>query len=153
MANGSVPAHVAHVAHVAHALHPAIASASFSGGAAAALVFVYLAIAVISIIAAVKVVTKAGYSGWWVLVAFVPIVGLVMALVFAFADWPVLRELRALRAQVTSSSGYRSPHDAGGGAAPGGGSAGTGLPPAGWYPAPDGRQRYWDGHAWTDHFA
>ena len=21
----------------------------------------------------------------------------------------------------------------------------------GWYPTPDGRQRYWDGHAWTDH--
>src|SRR6476661_10045630 len=25
--------------------------------------------------------------------------------------------------------------------------------PAGWYPQPDGRQRYWDGHRWTDHFA
>jgi len=25
--------------------------------------------------------------------------------------------------------------------------------PAGWYPQPDGRQRYWDGERWTDHFA
>ncbi len=25
--------------------------------------------------------------------------------------------------------------------------------PAGWYPQEDGRQRYWDGAAWTDHFA
>jgi hypothetical protein len=25
--------------------------------------------------------------------------------------------------------------------------------PAGWYPQPDGRQRYWDGQQWTDHFA
>lgn len=25
--------------------------------------------------------------------------------------------------------------------------------PAGWYPTPDGRQRYWDGESWTEHFA
>jgi hypothetical protein len=25
--------------------------------------------------------------------------------------------------------------------------------PAGWFPQPDGRQRYWDGEAWTDNFA
>lgn len=25
--------------------------------------------------------------------------------------------------------------------------------PAGWYPQDDGRQRYWDGEAWTEHFA
>ena len=25
--------------------------------------------------------------------------------------------------------------------------------PAGWYPQEDGRQRYWDGAAWTEHFA
>ncbi|GAB3439054.1 hypothetical protein GCM10027517_12010 [Phycicoccus ginsengisoli] len=25
--------------------------------------------------------------------------------------------------------------------------------PAGWYPQEDGRQRYWDGSAWTEHFA
>ena len=25
--------------------------------------------------------------------------------------------------------------------------------PAGWYPQEDGRQRYWDGAQWTEHFA
>ncbi|PKW25712.1 DUF4352 domain-containing protein [Phycicoccus duodecadis] len=25
--------------------------------------------------------------------------------------------------------------------------------PAGWYPQPDGQQRYWDGQRWTEHFA
>ena len=25
--------------------------------------------------------------------------------------------------------------------------------PAGWYPQSDGRQRYWDGAQWTEHFA
>lgn len=30
----------------------------------------------------------------------------------------------------------------------------AGLPPAGWYPNPSGPgQRYWDGVAWTGHFA
>jgi uncharacterized membrane protein YhdT len=31
---------------------------------------------------------------------------------------------------------------------------GIALPPAGWYPAPDGTGRqYWDGQAWTEHRA
>lgn len=25
--------------------------------------------------------------------------------------------------------------------------------PAGWYPQPDGQQRYWDGELWTEHYA
>jgi len=28
-----------------------------------------------------------------------------------------------------------------------------GQTPAGWFPQPDGRQRYWDGSAWTEHYA
>jgi len=28
----------------------------------------------------------------------------------------------------------------------------AGGPPAGWYPTQDGRQRYWDGASWTDHY-
>jgi uncharacterized membrane protein YhaH (DUF805 family) len=35
------------------------------------------------------VLRKAGYSGWWVLLGFVPIVGLVMLWVFAFSRWPI----------------------------------------------------------------
>jgi hypothetical protein len=35
------------------------------------------------------VVKKAGYSGWWVLLGLIPIVGLVMLWVFAFSRWPV----------------------------------------------------------------
>ena len=37
---------------------------------------------------------KAGYSGWWCLIWFVPIANLVMLWVFAFADWPALRQPR-----------------------------------------------------------
>ena len=82
------------------------------------LVFVYLAFAVIGIIAAVKVVTKAGYSGWWVLVCFVPFVGTVFVLIFAFSTWPVTRELETLRAQVVGSGAY-GPGRYGGGSGPG----------------------------------
>ncbi|WP_417317090.1 DUF805 domain-containing protein [Emcibacter sp.] len=44
-----------------------------------------------SIWASIRVIHKAGYSGWWVLITFVPIVNFIMIWVFAFADWPNLR--------------------------------------------------------------
>jgi hypothetical protein len=218
-------------------------SSSLSGGAIAFLVvlgLIYLGLIVLFIAAYVKIVTKAGYSGWWVLIGLVPVVGLVMFLVFAFSDWPALRELKRLRAQEgyrggvgqqgwypggpgswgggepwgagpwaggpggfgpqgsfgptapgtgtdaapaqgpgTSGSpateaglppfgrtGSVAPATAGGegpvapaitgGEGPvagGGGSVAAAAAPAGWYPTPDGRRRYWDGTAWTDHFA
>jgi uncharacterized membrane protein YhaH (DUF805 family) len=54
-----------------------------------------LVVAVISIVATVRVITKAGYSGWWILISFVPFVNLVMFLVFAFSKWPVEQRLEA----------------------------------------------------------
>ncbi len=70
------------------------------------ILFIYLALAVLGIVAAVKIVTKAGYSGWWVLIAFVPIVGTVFVLIFAFSTWPVTREVQHLRAQLAGAGGY-----------------------------------------------
>lgn len=229
-----------------------------------AVVIVYVALLVLSIVAWVKIVTKAGYSGWWVLVAFVPVVNFVMMLVFAFSRWPALIEADRLRAQSAGPPGFGPAAGWGGGWGPGGtgfggspygsapfgpGAAGTAVaggpqmggpggpgtgasgaggmpggseaqpgrspveveaalpsfwnfqphgpadppaaggptvaagpagpgqpgaagqpvssadvgrpaaqvpatsPPAGWYPTPEGRQRYWDGTRWTDHFA
>ena len=43
----------------------------------------------------VKILQKAGYSGWWCLIVFVPIVNIIMFYVFAFADWPALRARNA----------------------------------------------------------
>ncbi|MCC2313785.1 DUF805 domain-containing protein [Cellulomonas xiejunii] len=54
---------------------------------------------VIMLIAYVRIIQKAGYSGWWVLVGLVPVLNLVMFLVFAFSTWPVLKENERLRAQ------------------------------------------------------
>ncbi|HUA96004.1 MAG TPA: DUF2510 domain-containing protein, partial [Acidimicrobiales bacterium] len=215
-------------------------SATGAGVAVGVLVIIYLAILVVVILAYVRIITKAGYSGWWVLIALVPLVNVVMFLVFAFSEWPIEKELARLRSQrgYLGGGGYAPPSGSWGGAGPrGGGSgamsassvppaavpygaygaqpeaagasdwapAGTDLPsfaagptpsagddrspgggvdapasggslspvmptqpaegsppaqsappgaaPAGWYPTPDGRRRYWDGAAWTDHFA
>lgn len=35
-----------------------------------------------------KIVSKAGFSGAWCLLLFVPVVGFLMIWVFAFIDWP-----------------------------------------------------------------
>jgi uncharacterized membrane protein YhaH (DUF805 family) len=39
----------------------------------------------------VRILNKAGYSGWWSLLMLVPLVNIVMIWVFAFADWPALK--------------------------------------------------------------
>jgi uncharacterized membrane protein YhaH (DUF805 family) len=54
-----------------------------------ALVFI-----VIYAIPLVKILNKAGYSGWWLLLTFLPIINFIMLYVFAFADWPRLRRVR-----------------------------------------------------------
>lgn len=35
------------------------------------------------------ILRKAGFSGWWALLSFVPLVNLAMLWVFAFAKWPI----------------------------------------------------------------
>jgi len=36
-----------------------------------------------------RVLNRAGYSRWWVLTMFVPLLNLIMLWVFAYASWPV----------------------------------------------------------------
>lgn len=43
----------------------------------------------------VRIIQKAGYSGWWFLVALVPILNVVMLWVFALSTWPVERRGRS----------------------------------------------------------
>ncbi|TFW16899.1 hypothetical protein E4L96_15495 [Massilia arenosa] len=42
-----------------------------------------------------KIIRKAGYSGWWVLVMFVPLVNIIAIWAFALLDWPVTQRARA----------------------------------------------------------
>ena len=41
------------------------------------------------VIPAVKILQKAGFSGWWVIASFIPLVNVIMFWIFAFARWPV----------------------------------------------------------------
>ena len=70
---------------------------------------------VIFLIAYIKIITRAGYSGWWVLIMFVPIVNIIMLLVFAFKEWPIQRELKELRAWANQIQRGPGPQQFGGG--------------------------------------
>lgn len=71
-----------------------------SGLSTTAVVFAVIAgivIWLVFVIAYVKIITKAGYSGWWILILLVPIANIVMVLIFAYKEWPIQRELAELR--------------------------------------------------------
>jgi uncharacterized membrane protein YhaH (DUF805 family) len=55
----------------------------------------FILVFVFSLVCQVKIITKAGYSGWYVLTAFVPILNIVMFLVFAFGKWPIQTRLES----------------------------------------------------------
>lgn len=62
-----------------------------TAGLLGSLTLIYAAITVLMLIGSISIVRKAGYSGWWVLTSFVPLLNVVMFLVFAFSDWPALQ--------------------------------------------------------------
>ncbi len=94
-----------------------------------------VAIWVIFLIAYVKIISRAGYSGWWVLVMFVPILNIVMLLIFAFKEWPIQRELAELRGWANQiqrgQQGFGSGQQTYGQQGYGGGQQGYGQPGGG----------------------
>jgi len=89
-----------------------------------------LSVIVLSIVAWIKIISKAGYSSWWILIGLVPVVNFIMLLVFAFSKWPVQQRLEAAQS---------APYGWGGR----GGSWAPGAPqPSGASPAPGGAK--WD---------
>lgn len=50
--------------------------------------------AVLTLWMSVRILRRAGYSGWWSLLMLIPIANIVMIWVFAFADWPALKARR-----------------------------------------------------------
>lgn len=50
-----------------------------------------IALVVVIVWSVVQILNKAGYSGWWVLLGFVPLVNIAALYRFATADWPALR--------------------------------------------------------------
>jgi hypothetical protein len=81
---------------------------AFTGAELAVVLTVYAVFIVFFGWMYVRIIRKAGYSGWWVLMALVPIGNLVMLAFFAFKEWPVRRELEYLRgyAAATGLPGY-----------------------------------------------
>jgi hypothetical protein len=77
-----------------------------SGGALTAVIVISVAVFVIMLIAYTNVISRAGYSRWWILIMLVPLANIVMLLVFCFKEWPVQRELRELRARAGGGGGY-----------------------------------------------
>lgn len=62
-------------------------------------IFVALIVTIIKILIYCKVFSKAGYCWALGLLMLVPIVNIIMPFIFAFADWPIQKELRALKQQ------------------------------------------------------
>jgi len=70
---------------------------TLSGAGLVAVIIIGIAFWLVFVIAYIKIITRAGYSGWWVLIIIVPIANIVMLLIFAYKEWPIQRELRELR--------------------------------------------------------
>jgi len=64
---------------------------------------VWLVAMIITVVAFCKIFSKAGYCWALGLLMLVPIANLVMFLVLAFSEWPILKELRALKQSHGSS--------------------------------------------------
>jgi hypothetical protein len=92
---------------------------------------IWLAGMIFATVCGAIILRKAGYSGWLILLAFVPVVNFVAYLMFVFGEWPIQRELAILRAQVHSNY---SPTGSSYGYPP----AGYGYPPAGYGDPPYG---------------
>lgn len=88
---------------------------SWGVGAIVGVSLLAVAIWIVFLIAYIKIISKAGYSGWWVLIMFVPIANVVMLLVFAYKEWPIQRELKELRAWAAQIQRGPGPQQFGGG--------------------------------------
>jgi hypothetical protein len=62
-------------------------------------IFVALIVTIIKVLIYCKVFSKAGYCWALGLLMLVPIANIVMPFILAFADWPIQKELRALKQQ------------------------------------------------------
>jgi hypothetical protein len=65
-----------------------------SAGLITTLTLIYGGFSALGIAAGIAILRKAGYSPWWVVTGFIPVVNIVMVVAFAFADWPILQDRR-----------------------------------------------------------
>jgi hypothetical protein len=61
------------------------------------MVGLFVAAVVISVVALVRIVQRAGYNGWWVLIMFVPFANVLGLWYFGFGPWPADARLARAR--------------------------------------------------------
>ena len=76
----------------------------FGGIFLAYLAFLFVVL-VFSAIVSWRIVGKTGYPGALGLLLLLPIANLVMILILAFSEWPIQRELKALKQAMASRTG------------------------------------------------
>jgi len=52
---------------------------------------IMLAFLAFSLWTTIRILHKAGYSGWWSLLMLLPLANIIVIWVFAFSNWPALR--------------------------------------------------------------
>jgi hypothetical protein len=57
----------------------------------------FLVILVLQVVVCWRIAAKAGYNGALSLLMFIPLVNFIIILIFAFGEWPIEAQLRALR--------------------------------------------------------
>ena len=67
--------------------------------------FVTLIVTIIKVLLICKIFSKAGFSWALGLLMLVPIANIIMGFYLAFADWPVLKELRQLKQSAPPNRG------------------------------------------------
>jgi uncharacterized membrane protein YhaH (DUF805 family) len=65
----------------------------------------FLGLCVLMIAVNWRIAAKAGYSGAWSLLMFVPVVNIIMPVMFAFSRWPIEDEVLRLRSGGGTSTG------------------------------------------------
>lgn len=82
-------------------LQPNDTTSGPSGAALGAFLAAYglfvIIIVVLSIVIYWRIASKAGYPGAYSLLMLIPLVNLIVLILFAFTEWPVERELKAVR--------------------------------------------------------
>lgn len=66
-----------------------------------------LAITVFFVYLSYRIVSKAGFNGWWALTTLVPLLNIVMIIIFAYKPWPAVEGAAAQR--PAGSGGFQAP--------------------------------------------
>ncbi len=84
-------------------------SSTAAAGMAAGIIFFYclfiLAILALSLIVNWRIAVKAGYPGPYSLLMLIPFANLIFLLIFAFTDWPIEIQMKAMRAGASPTGG------------------------------------------------